>query len=234
MNFCRNRLNEAAALLGAIDRGDAGGPSPFGPGRDLFPGGRRGLDEAAADLVAGLSAEDLLDLDNRVQMQVRTHFRSVITLLPGIDRVAGPAGRPGPGAGRAIPGRPVRRTNRRRRRCSRISRPTRRRPIGRRPRRYDEAGPTSAEKAGTPSNCWPPRRPGRRRIPPDRGRGHSGDRPGTGRQPGRSRLLPRARGPGDRRTCRNSARRRKRPMSEGRRTRAARARRHRLERAAGK
>jgi hypothetical protein len=59
--------------------GDAGGASPFGPGRDLYPAGRRGLDDAAADLVASLSAEDLLDIDNRVQMKIRAHFRSVIT-----------------------------------------------------------------------------------------------------------------------------------------------------------
>jgi serine/threonine protein kinase len=77
VSFCRNRLNEAASLL-EQDSGDGGGPSPFGPGRDLFSGGRRGLNEAAADLIAGLSADDLLELDNRVQMQVRTQFRSVI------------------------------------------------------------------------------------------------------------------------------------------------------------
>jgi serine/threonine protein kinase len=78
VTFCRNRLTEAAAHL-EQSGADVGGPSPFGPGRDLFPGGRRGLDEAATDMIAGLSPEDLLDLDNRVQMQVRSQFRAVIT-----------------------------------------------------------------------------------------------------------------------------------------------------------
>jgi serine/threonine protein kinase len=78
VSFCRNRLTEAATFLDQA-AGDGGGPSPFGPGRDLFSGGRRGVDEAAADLVAALSADDLTELDNRVQMQVRTHFRAVIT-----------------------------------------------------------------------------------------------------------------------------------------------------------
>ncbi len=78
VTFCRNRLSEAAAYLEQAP-GDAGGASPFGPGRDLFSGGRRGLDEAAADLVARLSPDDLTELDNRVQMQVRTQFRAVIT-----------------------------------------------------------------------------------------------------------------------------------------------------------
>jgi serine/threonine protein kinase len=79
VNFCRQRLNEAAGLLEQADAG-GNGPSPFGPGRDLFPGGRRGLEDAAADLVARLSADDLLEFDNQVQMQVRKKFRTVVNL----------------------------------------------------------------------------------------------------------------------------------------------------------
>jgi serine/threonine protein kinase len=76
INTCRKRLDEAAAFLEQPPN-DGGGPSPFGPGRDLFLGGRRALDEAAADLVAGLSPEEVLAFDNSVQTVVRENFRSV-------------------------------------------------------------------------------------------------------------------------------------------------------------
>jgi hypothetical protein len=78
LNVCRRRLTEAADRLeGKSD--DAGGPSPFGPGRDLYAGGRRALDEAAADLAAAVSAEELADLDYRAQTQVRSQLRAVTT-----------------------------------------------------------------------------------------------------------------------------------------------------------
>jgi hypothetical protein len=78
LNVCRRRLTEAADLL-ENGADDAGGPSPFGPGRDLYPGGRRALDEAAADLAADVSADELGDLDHRAQTQVRAQFRAIIT-----------------------------------------------------------------------------------------------------------------------------------------------------------
>jgi hypothetical protein len=78
VNVCRKRLGEAATLLEEAPV-DGGGPSPFGPGRELFARGRRAIDEAAADLIAGLSVEDQYDFDTRVQQQVRSHFRAVIS-----------------------------------------------------------------------------------------------------------------------------------------------------------
>jgi hypothetical protein len=78
LNVCRRRLGEAVELL-ENGSDEAGGPSPFGPGRDLIPGGRRALDEAAADLAAAVSADDLANLDHRAQTQVRAQFRAVIS-----------------------------------------------------------------------------------------------------------------------------------------------------------
>jgi serine/threonine protein kinase len=78
INVCRRRLTETADLL-ATAGDNTGGPSPFGPGRELFPGGRRAIDEAAADFAAAVSADELDEIDHRAQTQVRTHFRAVIT-----------------------------------------------------------------------------------------------------------------------------------------------------------
>jgi hypothetical protein len=78
VNVCRKRLGEAVTLLAEAPAGDDG-PSPFGPGRDVFPGGRRAIDEAAADLVTGLSDDDVLEFDMQVQTQVRSHFRALIS-----------------------------------------------------------------------------------------------------------------------------------------------------------
>jgi serine/threonine protein kinase len=79
VNLCRKRIGEAAALLDPTASDANAGPT-FGPGRDLFPAGRRGVDEAAADLVSQISADDLIDLDNRVQTQVRAQFRALVSV----------------------------------------------------------------------------------------------------------------------------------------------------------
>ena len=79
VNLCRKRIGEAVTLLDPAASDDNGTPT-FGPGRDLFPGGRRGVDEAAADLIAQLSPEDQFDFDNQVQTQVRAQFRAVVSV----------------------------------------------------------------------------------------------------------------------------------------------------------
>jgi hypothetical protein len=79
VNLCRKRIGEAAALLDPSAPDATLGPT-FGPGRDLFPAGRRDVDEAAADLIAQLSPDELNDFDHRVQTQVRAQFRAVVAL----------------------------------------------------------------------------------------------------------------------------------------------------------
>jgi hypothetical protein len=76
VNFCRGRL---ADVLAALDDAAAAEESALGPGHDLFPGGGASLDDAAARLVQSLTVEELLELDNRVQQQVRRQFRAVVS-----------------------------------------------------------------------------------------------------------------------------------------------------------
>jgi len=77
VNFCRQRLTDAGRHLEQV-ASDAKSSSPFGPGRDLLPGGRRNLEESAIELVSALSAEDLAIYDQLVQQQVRTQFRALV------------------------------------------------------------------------------------------------------------------------------------------------------------
>lgn len=77
VNFCRQRLAEVQATLEQTATAEAAHGAAMGPGRDLFPGGGATVDEAAKALVAGLAAGEMLDLDSRVQNQVRRQFQSV-------------------------------------------------------------------------------------------------------------------------------------------------------------
>jgi hypothetical protein len=78
VNFCRQRLTEAVGLLDTST--DSTAPPALGPGRDLYAGGKRSADDAAADLVAKLSPDELLEFDNRVQTQVRAQYRAVVNV----------------------------------------------------------------------------------------------------------------------------------------------------------
>jgi hypothetical protein len=79
VNFCRQRLDSALAEIEGAITTDAGRGTAVGPGRELFPGGGESLDEAAHRLVQTLPPEDLLDLDNRVQQQVRRQFQALVS-----------------------------------------------------------------------------------------------------------------------------------------------------------
>ncbi len=78
VNFCRQRLGEVLAAVTAAATADAARSPALGPGLDLFPGGGRTLDEAATALAEALSPEQWLELDNRVQHQVRRQFKAVV------------------------------------------------------------------------------------------------------------------------------------------------------------
>jgi serine/threonine protein kinase len=79
VNFCRQRVGEAVGFLEKAAADDPAGEG-LGPGQDLFPGGDRTVEEAAARVVVELTPEEWVELDGRIQAQVRKQFRSVITL----------------------------------------------------------------------------------------------------------------------------------------------------------
>ncbi|MFO0811317.1 MAG: tubulin-like doman-containing protein [Gemmataceae bacterium] len=77
VNFCRQRLSEVQTALEQAATADAAQGAALGPGRDLFPGGGATVDEAARNLVESLAPEELLELDTKVQYQVRRQFKAV-------------------------------------------------------------------------------------------------------------------------------------------------------------
>jgi serine/threonine protein kinase len=92
INFCRVRLQEMCNQLGAGQGGgeDSGqhNPPPLatrvptreGRGRHLFPAEWADLNEAVEKIVAGLSGEDLLGLDERLQKMIRGKFVALVNI----------------------------------------------------------------------------------------------------------------------------------------------------------
>jgi hypothetical protein len=90
VNFCRQRLGEVLAALEQAVAAEADRRTPLGPSLEVYPGGARTLDEAAGQLIALLTPEDLLDLDGRVQQQVRRQFRAVVNYCLESNGPTGP------------------------------------------------------------------------------------------------------------------------------------------------
>jgi serine/threonine protein kinase len=78
INFCRQRLLDVVEALKQSAEGPEG--EGLGPGQELFPGGDPNPDEATARLIDGMTLEDWVEFDNKVQNQVRRQFEGVITL----------------------------------------------------------------------------------------------------------------------------------------------------------
>src|SRR6202011_4991898 len=78
---CRDRLGELARAFEEKRDGGAAeavGREPAVPGRSLFPGGCATLDEAAEQVFRGITAEQLADLDERVQAMIRQQFTALV------------------------------------------------------------------------------------------------------------------------------------------------------------
>ena len=50
----------------------------LGPGQHLFPAGCRNLDEAVHQVVRGVNADELLQLDEQIQTAVQKHFKALV------------------------------------------------------------------------------------------------------------------------------------------------------------
>jgi eukaryotic-like serine/threonine-protein kinase len=76
VDFCRARLGELHALF-ASARTVAGSSGPAA-GRYLFADGCKSLDEAVRKLDAGVTASALVELDARMQVLIRKHFKALV------------------------------------------------------------------------------------------------------------------------------------------------------------
>jgi hypothetical protein len=92
INYCRARLVE---LQRAFDDEAADGKAEedHGPGRYFFPNGHPTLEEAAAELLAGVSPADLQELDRNIQALVTRQFTALVhvclastNMLKNLDR----------------------------------------------------------------------------------------------------------------------------------------------------
>jgi serine/threonine protein kinase len=88
INFCRQRLLDVVEVLS--QSADSPEVEGLGPGQELFPGGDPSPDEAAARLIQGMTLEDWVEFDNKVQNQVRKQFEGVITMCLGGPNAAEP------------------------------------------------------------------------------------------------------------------------------------------------
>jgi hypothetical protein len=75
VNYCRVRLAE---LLRLLDESDPAGDAPTAAEQQLLPGGCKDLDEAVEGLLAGVTAEGLLELDHRVEAVLKAQFQALV------------------------------------------------------------------------------------------------------------------------------------------------------------
>jgi serine/threonine protein kinase len=86
VNFCRARLTELARAFDQRPRDEEPGgepgrreaPAPAVPGRTLFPGGSANLAAAAEHVLRGVSAEQVAELDERIQAMIRQQFTALV------------------------------------------------------------------------------------------------------------------------------------------------------------
>jgi serine/threonine protein kinase len=86
VNFCRARLTELARAFDQRPRDEQPGgepgrreaPAPAVPGRTLFPGGCAGLADAAEHVLRGVSAEQVAELDEKIQAMIRQQFTALV------------------------------------------------------------------------------------------------------------------------------------------------------------
>jgi hypothetical protein len=90
VNFCRARLTELARAFDERPRDgepDGEGPGPdspaAAPGRTLFPGGCATLDTAADHVLRGVTAEQVAELDEKVQAMIRQQFTALVHVCLG-------------------------------------------------------------------------------------------------------------------------------------------------------
>lgn len=74
--YCRARLNDLIKNLQIAPAASAGALD-LGPGKHLFPAGCRSLDDAVQQLVRGIDAEELLQLDQKAQAVVQKNFKAL-------------------------------------------------------------------------------------------------------------------------------------------------------------
>jgi hypothetical protein len=75
LNFCRTRLGE---LLRGFEDPAAQARTERSPGRDFFPAGCRTLNEAIAHFSENVTAEDLRELDGRMQSFIQGQFQGLL------------------------------------------------------------------------------------------------------------------------------------------------------------
>jgi eukaryotic-like serine/threonine-protein kinase len=83
IGFCRTRLGELLGLL--ADPKNVFGPDrlPSKVGRSLIPPGCKTLDEAVQQIEKGISPDDLLALDQRIQPVLKRQFRALVQVCLG-------------------------------------------------------------------------------------------------------------------------------------------------------
>jgi len=75
--YCRTRLTD---LLKTFDKLPASATAPLdlGPSRQLLPAGCRNLDETVNKVLDGISGDDLLELDKRVQAVIQRQLKAMV------------------------------------------------------------------------------------------------------------------------------------------------------------
>ncbi|HLW64808.1 MAG TPA: tubulin-like doman-containing protein [Gemmataceae bacterium] len=77
LHFCRQQLEKVRAQIGQISvRRERG---HLGPGKPILPEGSPSLENLAERLLALLTADDLLDLDQRIQTEIRKRFKTLVS-----------------------------------------------------------------------------------------------------------------------------------------------------------
>jgi hypothetical protein len=77
VNFCRVRLTELLRLVEAAEPPPEAAP-PAMAGRRLLPPGCKEFDDAVEWLLAGVSAEGLLELDHRAEAVIKAQFQALV------------------------------------------------------------------------------------------------------------------------------------------------------------